>query len=446
MKTILPSAFLFVFLFSSNAIYAQQTFYDVTAGDGNGVRLWQSDNYKIHMGNAPEYHFGPVWDYSIKMNMSNTPGRGWTWGVNGQTPIAGIDKDGNMQIAGVLRIQNANEIELGTGVTKEPSAGKIAYQKFSDALDIVGAGTGSNRKLKFWGEGGSLFTGNVALVSGAKVAFNNVDVNTSQGEGVTWYAPDPLNYGIFRTPGAWSAPNYQQLRLQFTTGIILDPGTAYGKSYVDVQGGGLRVSSGNLGIGTTTPISKLSVVIPVSTSTVGADPNAYGAYFTDNTSATLAIRSLGNGSMHLTTDGSGRKLILGGGGFEQTLFLTTGGNVGIGTANPDQRLTVNGTIHSKEVKVDLSVPGPDYVFEKDYDLLSLTELETYINQNKHLPEVPSSKEMEKDGLNLKEMNLILLKKVEELTLHLIAQQKHVERIDSENLQLQKRLAVIEHKK
>jgi hypothetical protein len=67
--------------------------------------------------------------------------------------------------------------------------------------------------------------------------------------------------------------------------------------------------------------------------------------------------------------------------------------------------------------------GPDYVFEKDYNLLPLSELETYINQNKHLPEVPSAKEMDANGLNLKEMNLILLKKVEELTLHLIEQNK-----------------------
>lgn len=104
------------------------------------------------------------------------------------------------------------------------------------------------------------------------------------------------------------------------------------------------------------------------------------------------------------------------------------GNVGIGTTSPDAMLTVKGDIHTQEVRVDLDVPGPDYVFEKDYNLQSLSEIEAYINENKHLPEVPSAKEMEANGLNLKEMNLLLLKKVEELTLHLIEQQKQIEEL------------------
>jgi hypothetical protein len=103
------------------------------------------------------------------------------------------------------------------------------------------------------------------------------------------------------------------------------------------------------------------------------------------------------------------------------------GNVGIGTPNSGSfKLAVNGKIWSQEVNVAMTNPGPDYVFEKGYDLLSLSELETYINQNKHLPEVPSAKQMEAEGLNLKEMNLLLLKKVEELTLHLIAMKRENE--------------------
>jgi hypothetical protein len=107
--------------------------------------------------------------------------------------------------------------------------------------------------------------------------------------------------------------------------------------------------------------------------------------------------------------------------------VLTNGNIGIGTETPGSfKLAVNGKIWTQEVNVAMTNPGPDYVFEKDYELLPLSKLETYINQNKHLPEVPSAKEMEKDGLNLKEMNLLLLKKVEELTLHLIEMKKENE--------------------
>jgi hypothetical protein len=114
-----------------------------------------------------------------------------------------------------------------------------------------------------------------------------------------------------------------------------------------------------------------------------------------------------------------------------------GGNVGIGTETPNQKLTVNGTIYGKEVKVDLNVPGPDYVFESTYNLSPLTEIETYIKANKHLPEVPSAKEMEANGINLSEMNMLLLKKVEELTLHLIELKKENEMQKKSNNELKK---------
>jgi hypothetical protein len=100
------------------------------------------------------------------------------------------------------------------------------------------------------------------------------------------------------------------------------------------------------------------------------------------------------------------------------------GNVGIGTATTDAKLTVKGNIHANEVKIDLNgAVAPDYVFEPTYDLKPLAEIETYIKENKHLPEVPSAKEMEKNGVQLGEMNMLLLKKVEELTLHAIEQNK-----------------------
>ncbi len=101
------------------------------------------------------------------------------------------------------------------------------------------------------------------------------------------------------------------------------------------------------------------------------------------------------------------------------------GNVGIGTNSPMAKLAVDGNILAKEIKVKTDITVPDYVFEPDYELNSLDYIADYVKTNKHLPEIPSAKEINKDGLDLAEMNLLLLKKVEEMTLYAIQQDKEI---------------------
>jgi len=103
----------------------------------------------------------------------------------------------------------------------------------------------------------------------------------------------------------------------------------------------------------------------------------------------------------------------------------TNGNVGIGTTNPDAKLTVKGNIHAEEVRVDVSVSAPDYVFKEDYELIALSEIEAFIMVHKRLPEVPSAAEMQEEGIVLGEMNMLLLKKIKELTLYTIALEKTI---------------------
>jgi len=96
------------------------------------------------------------------------------------------------------------------------------------------------------------------------------------------------------------------------------------------------------------------------------------------------------------------------------------GNVSIGTNNANgYKLAVNGSAIATSMTVKPYANWPDYVFKNDYTLPSLADVKTYIDQNQHLPGVPSAQELEKDGLNLGEMNTVLMKKVEELTLYLI---------------------------
>ncbi len=109
-------------------------------------------------------------------------------------------------------------------------------------------------------------------------------------------------------------------------------------------------------------------------------------------------------------------------------FSFTTGKVGIGCENTAEgyALAVNGGVMSTRVSV-MDVDGwPDYVFGGDYHRMSLYELEEYIDLNHHLPEVPSAEEVSEQGIDLGEMNAILLQKVEELTLHVIELQKQID--------------------
>ncbi|WP_234859281.1 tail fiber protein [Aquimarina aquimarini] len=111
------------------------------------------------------------------------------------------------------------------------------------------------------------------------------------------------------------------------------------------------------------------------------------------------------------------------------------GKLGIGTTSPDMKLTVNGNIHAEEVKIDLNIPAPDYVFKEDYNLRSIEEVATFIKENSHLPEIPSAKEFEQNGVMQAEMDMSLLKKIEELTLYTIQQEKKIQKLERENEEL-----------
>ncbi len=112
---------------------------------------------------------------------------------------------------------------------------------------------------------------------------------------------------------------------------------------------------------------------------------------------------------------------------DQGIFIDVGGNVGIGTEQTDDyTLAVAGNIRANEVMIMHLDDWYDCVFEDDYELPSLADIEVYVKQNKHLPGIPSEEEVMQEGINLGEMNAILLKKVEELTLHLIKQQKEID--------------------
>jgi hypothetical protein len=229
------------------------------------------------------------------------------------------------------------------------------------------------------------------------------------------------------------------------TSILVNgtPISGGGASQWATNGSDISYAAGNVGIGTASPRGQFDVAgsgdIYLSNNPIaGTTQSIYlpghlflAPYGGTDWTYLQARRSDNSGSTNLMfrTWNAGTMV--------QPMAILSNGNVGIGTINPDAKLAVKGTVHAQEVKIDLAVPAPDYVFEKDYHLMSLEDTKAYIEANKHLPEVPSAKEMEKNGVQLGEMNMLLLKKVEELTLNLIAINERLKQIENENRELKK---------
>ncbi len=203
--------------------------------------------------------------------------------------------------------------------------------------------------------------------------------------------------------------------------VVIKTGTASGGSenvHFTIDGGDGIVNAyfedANLGIGTTSPSAKLHIdgtggfSSGYSISNSHDKVNTYFNYNTNDSRYVITYEGTGAAEIELQADGD--------------VILAQAGNVGIGTTTPTNKLEVNGTIRSQEVVVE-ATGWPDFVFYPDYNLPSLEEVEEYITEHKHLPEVPSEAEVLEHGIKLGEMDATLLQKIEELTLYVIEQNK-----------------------
>ena len=175
----------------------------------------------------------------------------------------------------------------------------------------------------------------------------------------------------------------------------------------------LVLRHGNVGIGTSSPGAKLDITGTQGSALEGIHIEGDNPVlrFIDNSNVTGEfVVFVNDGELRIAVDNAPFP--------GNYLNLTNNGHLGIGTTSPTEKLEVNGTIRSKKVKVE-ATGWPDYVFEDSYRLMAISKLERYIKQNKHLPEVPSAKEIETRGQDLGEIQTILLKKVEELTLYVL---------------------------
>lgn len=179
--------------------------------------------------------------------------------------------------------------------------------------------------------------------------------------------------------------------------------------------------NGNIGIGLTNPPELLSVRRDVLGSTMIRVHNEN----LDNTSRAGIVLATANGGWSLTA--------VRGGGFSLSsptvpdFFWTTNtGNVGIGTQTPGTyRLAVEGTIGARKVKVTQAA-WADFVFDPEYELMSLPELEQFVKKHRHLPEIPSAETVASEGLDLGDINKKLLQKIEEQSLYIIELNKQLQ--------------------
>lgn len=219
----------------------------------------------------------------------------------------------------------------------------------------------------------------------------------------------------------------QRLELLGTPNLLLNGNIDAGG---DINADGSINATGNLTAGVNRLISIGDDEHNLSFTAATCCPGAY----VDYRGGPLVFRMSGNASdSPLTLQQNGTVVV--------NVKAQYGGNI-IPTGGHE--FAVNGGIYCEEVEVVSDVPNSDYVFEEDYPLLPLEEVDAFIKENKHLPEVPSAEEFKK-GYKLGTMDDLLLRKVEELTLYMIDMNEKMKELDNENKALKEQLEALKAK-
>jgi len=315
-----------------------------------------------------------------------------------------------------LHIKNDNEAVRIQGATPYISfydnSGELKgfVQNFNNNMLFGTPASNANSKLEF-------YNGNIKNLT--LDAFGSMDLNGS-------IPTISLNNNGTRSGTFYGKDKNMEIDA-FTSSVANDVGNLILQT--NEAGFPGTIYTGNVGIGTAAPVGKLQITHAGPTAHLILQYpglNEYSRLLFTNTGASRywgLAGKISNGA-----NGADRFSFYNNSTATDIMVFTGDGNVGIGTTNPTYKLAVNGTVRSKEVIVE-NIGWPDYVFDHRYKLPGLNEVEKFIQQNNHLPNIPSAKDVMENGLHVGDIQNRMMEKIEELTLYIIQLNKRMEELE-----------------